>query len=205
MKPLAAALRDRNTIRAIIRGTGSNQDGRTPGITLPSGIAQEALIREVYARAGLDPSETEVVEAHGTGTQAGDPVETGAIARVFGNGRSPTQPLRIGSIKTNVGHLEGASGVAGVIKAVLMLENRMILPSRNFEKVNSRIPLQEWNLKVCFSLTIQYRLRSLSQTLGSIVSRAMGNSCTASRIGQQLRLWWQQRTCHRRRGIQLSE
>ena len=103
----------------------------------------------MYARAGLCPSETEVVEAHGTGTQAGDPVETGAIARVFSTDRSPETPLRIGSIKTNVGHLEGASGVAGVIKAVLMVENRVILPTRNFVNPNPRIPLDEWRLKVC--------------------------------------------------------
>lgn len=107
------------------------------------------MIRDVYARAGLDPKETEVVEAHGTGTQAGDPIETAAISRVFGFPRGSGQKIRIGSIKTNVGHLEGASGVAGVIKAVLMLENRMILPSRNFKASNPRIPLEEWNLQVC--------------------------------------------------------
>ncbi|KAJ5503703.1 Acyl transferase/acyl hydrolase/lysophospholipase [Penicillium fimorum] len=148
LKPLAKALHDRNKIRAVIRGTGSNQDGRTAGITLPNGAAQESLIRSVYARADLDPSETDFVEAHGTGTLAGDPVETGAIARVFGTGRPPGNPVRIGSIKTNVGHLEGASGVAGVIKAVLMLENHMFLPNRNFERINPRIPLDDWKLKV---------------------------------------------------------
>ncbi|OQD87457.1 hypothetical protein PENSOL_c077G02280 [Penicillium solitum] len=148
LKPLAKALHDQDKIRAVIRGTGSNQDGRTAGITLPNGAAQESLIRGVYTRAGLDPSETDFVEAHGTGTLAGDPVETGAIARVFASGRPPDNPVRIGSIKTNVGHLEGASGVAGVIKAVLMLENRMFLPNRNFEKINPRIPLDDWKLKV---------------------------------------------------------
>ncbi|KGO58805.1 Acyl transferase/acyl hydrolase/lysophospholipase [Penicillium expansum] len=148
LKPLAKALHDHDKIRAVIRGTGSNQDGRTAGITLPNGASQESLIRSVYTRADLDPSETDFVEAHGTGTLAGDPVETGAIARVFGTGRPPDDPVRIGSIKTNVGHLEGASGVAGVIKAVLMLENCMFLPNRNFEKINPRIPLDDWKLKV---------------------------------------------------------
>lgn len=133
----------------MIRGTGTNQDGRTPGITLPSGTAQETLIRDVYERAGLNPSETDFVEAHGTGTQAGDPIETGAISRVFGPERAQNDPLRIGSVKTNVGHLEGASGVAGVIKAVLMLENRTFFPNRNFKNVNPRIPLDDWKLKVC--------------------------------------------------------
>ncbi|KAJ5605451.1 hypothetical protein N7510_008232, partial [Penicillium lagena] len=148
LKPLSHALRDSNTVRAVIRGTGTNQDGRTPGITLPSGTAQETLIRDVYARAGLSPSETDFVEAHGTGTQAGDPIETGAISRVFGPERAHNDPLRIGSIKTNVGHLEGASGVAGVIKAVLMLESRTFFPNRNFKNVNPRIPLEDWKLKV---------------------------------------------------------
>ncbi|KAJ5788763.1 Acyl transferase/acyl hydrolase/lysophospholipase [Penicillium paradoxum] len=148
LKPLAKALQDHNTIRAVIRSTGSNQDGRTAGITLPNGAAQESLIRNVYARADLDPLETDFVEAHGTGTLAGDPIEAEAIARVFGAGRPPENPVRIGSIKTNVGHLEGASGVAGVIKAVLMLENRMFLPNRNFERINSRILLEDWKLKI---------------------------------------------------------
>lgn len=148
LKPLAAALRDGDTIRAIIRGTGSNQDGRTPGITLPSGTAQEALIRDVYSRGALCPSETEIVETHGTGTQAGDPVEVGAIARAFELGQDPNRVLRIGSMKTNVGHLEGASGVAGVIKAIMMLERLIILPSRNFETPNPRIAFKEWNLRV---------------------------------------------------------
>ncbi|KAJ5572354.1 Acyl transferase/acyl hydrolase/lysophospholipase [Penicillium sp. DV-2018c] len=152
LKPLAKALHDHDTIRAVIRGTGSNQDGRTAGITLPNGAAQESLIRSVYARAGLDPSETDFVEAHGTGTLAGDPIETGAIARVFGAARPPGKPVRIGSIKTNVGHLEGASGVAGVIKAVLMLENRMFLPNRNFERINPRILLDDWNIKIQLAL-----------------------------------------------------
>lgn len=116
----------------------------------------------MYARADLDPSETDFVEAHGTGTLAGDPVETGAIARVFGIGRPPDNPVRIGSIKTNVGHLEGASGVAGVIKAVLMLENRMFLPNRNFEKINPRIPLDDWKLKVrIFGQVESWRLTSV--------------------------------------------
>ena len=148
LKPLVDALEDNDTIRAVVRGTGSNQDGKTAGITLPSGTAQEALVRDVYDAAGLDPLETEYVEAHGTGTQAGDPLEAGALSKVFGSGRSSDQPLRIGSIKTNTGHLEGASGIAGVIKGVLMLENGLFLPTRNFKTVNPRIPLNTWKLKV---------------------------------------------------------
>lgn len=148
LKPLEDAIRDHDTIQAVIRGSGSNQDGRTPGITLPSVDAQEELMRSVYEAAGLDPLETEFVEAHGTGTQAGDPIETEALSRVFGPGRSQDFPLRIGSIKPNVGHMEGASGIGGVIKAVLMLQNRTLLPNRNFRTLNPRISLGEWKQKI---------------------------------------------------------
>lgn len=105
-------------------------------------------MRHVYQVAGLEPCETDFVEAHGTGTQAGDHIETAALAKVFCHSRSPMRPLRVGSIKTNVGHLEGTSGVGGVIKAVLMLENRTFLPNRNFRLVNPRIRCKDWHLKV---------------------------------------------------------
>ena len=148
LKPLDTALRDGDTVRAIIRSTGVNQDGRTAGITLPNREAQETLIEEVYRKASLDPLDTTFVECHGTGTPAGDPLEAAAISKVFGPNRPREKPLRIGSVKANVGHLEGASGVAGVIKAVLMLENDVILPNRNFQNPNKQIPLEDWKLKV---------------------------------------------------------
>lgn len=151
LKRLDDALADGDTIRAIIRGTGCNQDGKTPGITMPNGASQEALIRSVYQKNGLDPLETSYVECHGTGTQAGDTTETGALQRVFCSDRQLNNPLVIGSIKTNIGHLEGASGLAGIIKSILMLENGIILPHRNFETANPRIPLREWALRVSIS------------------------------------------------------
>lgn len=147
LKPLSAALRDGNTIRAVVRGTGVNSDGRTPGITMPSKEAQETLIRDVYSKAGLDPRDTGFVEAHGTGTPAGDPVEAGAIAMGF-NRKDMAAPLYIGALKSNVGHMEGASGVAGLIKSVMILEKGIIPPNINFEKVNPRIPVNEWNISV---------------------------------------------------------
>lgn len=128
--------------------TGSNQDGRTPGISFPSRVAQMALIKSVYERAGLDPLQTSYIEAHGTGTQAGDPIETSAISETMCSERSADEPLVIGSVKTNIGHLEAASGIAALIKAVLMLENRVIFPNRNFETPNPRISLEKWKLKV---------------------------------------------------------
>jgi len=148
LKPLAEALRNGDTVRGVIRNTGTNQDGKTNGITLPNSEAQDSLVRRVYREAGLDPARTGYVESHGTGTPAGDPLEAAALARVFGPGRPFSQPLVVGSIKTNIGHLEGASGLAGLIKTVLMLENNLILPNVNFEKANPSIPLHDWKLKV---------------------------------------------------------
>ncbi|EED14251.1 polyketide synthase, putative [Talaromyces stipitatus ATCC 10500] len=147
VKRLSDAIRDGNTIRAVIRGSGVNQDGRTAGITLPSASAQEDLIRKVYASAGLDPKDTRMLEAHGTGTSAGDPVEASAAAKIFGPHRSTFDPLYIGAIKSGIGHLEGGAGVAGVIKSVMVLESGIIPPNVNFEKPNLKVPVKRWNLK----------------------------------------------------------
>lgn len=150
MKRLDDALRDGDPIRAVIRETGVNQDGKTETITTPSAEAQEALIRDCYRRAGLDPAETTYFEAHGTGTPTGDPIEVGAIASVFKDTRPADEPLRIGSVKTNIGHTETASGVAAIIKVALALEKGQIPPSINFEKPNKKLHLDEWRLKVRF-------------------------------------------------------
>lgn len=147
------ALRDRDVIRAVIRNTAVNQDGHTPGITLPSADAQEALIGKVYAEAGLDFADTSYVEAHGTGTPAGDPVEAAALAATFGMARPKGQPLYIGSIKSNIGHLEGGSGLVQVVKSVLMLEQAKIPPVLYYEQPSPRIPMDEWNLCVPTELT----------------------------------------------------
>lgn len=152
IKPLSAAMRDGNTLRAMIRSTGSNQDGRTPGMTMPSQAAQERLIRQVYANAGLDRSVTRYVEAHGTGTPAGDLIEAGALAAAFQSAEN-REPLYIGSIKANIGHLEAGAGIAGLIKAILMVENGIIPPAANFEAINPRIPLSEWNIRIATSPT----------------------------------------------------
>jgi len=149
LKRLDDALRDGDPIRAIIRDSGVNQDGKTETITTPCGDAQEALIRACYKRAGLDPSETTYFEAHGTGTPTGDPIEVGAIAKVFKDTRPAGEPLRIGSVKTNIGHTETASGVAAVIKVALALERGQIPPSINFEEPNKKLSLDDWKLKVC--------------------------------------------------------
>ncbi|KAI0377960.1 hypothetical protein F5Y04DRAFT_168710 [Hypomontagnella monticulosa] len=139
LKPLSAAVRDGDMIRAVIRSTGSNQDGHTPGLTQPSPQAQEDLIRHVYKQADLSLDYTRYVEAHGTGTPVGDPIEMKAIGSVFRECRSNEEPLYVGSIKANVGHLEGASGLAGILKAILILEKGIIPPNALFERINPAI------------------------------------------------------------------
>lgn len=146
IKPLAKAIEDGDTIRAVIRATASNQDGRTSGITQPSDVAQEQLIRRAYLDGGLDMKRTRYFEAHGTGTPLGDPIEAKAIYSAFKNARPPGEPLYIGAVKSNIGHLEGASGLAGLIKSILVLENGIIPPNIWFERVNPKIPVGEWGI-----------------------------------------------------------
>ncbi|KAI1425159.1 putative polyketide synthase [Xylaria sp. FL1777] len=147
LKRVSDAIRDGNTIRAVIRSTLSNEDGRTPGITQPSSPSQERLIRESYRRAGLSMEPTRYFEAHGTGTAIGDPCEARAITSSFEDVRSSSDPIFVGAVKSNIGHLEGASGLAGVIKTVLILEKGIIPPNANFEKLNPKIDAYSWGLK----------------------------------------------------------
>lgn len=140
LKPLHKAIDAGDNIRAIIRNTGTNQDGRTLGISRPSADAQAALIRAVYKSAQLNIAETAYVEAHGTGTKVGDPIEAAAIASAFVAQVDSTDPLFIGSVKSNFGHLEGVSGILSLIKATMMLEKGVILPNANFENANPEIP-----------------------------------------------------------------
>lgn len=148
LKPLQDAIDSGDNIRAIIRNTGMNQDGRTLGISLPSTDAQAALVRSVYESAGLDPTDTRYVEAHGTGTTVGDPLEAAAFTATIGKKASPEDPVFIGSVKSNFGHLEGVSGIVSIIKAAMMLENRVILPNANFETPNPKISSLGQTLKV---------------------------------------------------------
>ncbi|KAI1412962.1 hypothetical protein F5Y13DRAFT_199455 [Hypoxylon sp. FL1857] len=148
LKPLADALENGDVIRAIVRSTGSNQDGYTLGLSQPSPDAQEDLIRKTYLKAGLDFKSTRYFEAHGTGTRVGDPIEMKAIGRVFGAYRSSHEPLYVGSIKANIGHLEGGSGLAGVAKAIMTLEKGIITPNALFEKLNPDIDEDLLHVKV---------------------------------------------------------
>ncbi|CAI7588162.1 unnamed protein product [Penicillium glandicola] len=149
LKPLSAALADGDNIRAIIRGTGINQDGRTPGITLPSPTSQANLIRSVYERHGISMRDTAYFEAHGTGTPVGDPTELSAVGMTLGQARKPTdEPIYVGSVKTNLGHTEGAAGVASLIKVVLCLEKGTLVPNAGFKNINPKIRLDDWRLRL---------------------------------------------------------
>ncbi|SPJ84320.1 probable polyketide synthase [Fusarium torulosum] len=148
MKRLSDAIRDNDTIRAVIRATKVNQDGHTTGITLPSKEAQVANIRSVYKFADLDFDQTAYVECHGTGTKAGDWRELKAISESLGSVRTVDNPIVVGSVKPNIGHLEGAAGVAGLIKGVLTLEHARIPPNINFEVANPDIDFKNWKVKV---------------------------------------------------------
>ena len=158
LKRLGEAVADGDRIWAVIRSTAVNQDGATPGLTVPSGEAQERCIEDALLRAGLSPADVDYVEAHGTGTEVGDPIEARATAAAYGRGRAADRPLLIGSVKTNIGHLEAAAGVAGVIKAVLSMGRRTIPKHLHFNDPSpqidwDRIPLRvagarmEWPLR----------------------------------------------------------
>src|SRR5579872_581629 len=148
LKPLAQALADGDPVWAVIAGSGVNSDGRTTGLAMPNPVAQEALLRQVYRDAGIDPATVAYIEAHGTGTSVGDPVECTALGHVFGAARSSGDPCLIGSVKTNVGHLEPASGVAGLMKVLLALRHRALPRSLHLSTPNPQIPFAELNLAV---------------------------------------------------------
>ena len=140
LKRLSDALLDGDNILALIRGSAVNQDGRSNGLTAPNRLAQEEILRAALANAGVEASQVHYVETHGTGTSLGDPIEVGALAAVLGEKRPTANPLAIGSIKTNIGHLEAAAGVAGLIKAVLAVQHAEIPPHLHLRELNRYIP-----------------------------------------------------------------
>ena len=146
IKPLSRAQKDNDIIYAVIRGSGVNQDGTTNGISVPNPIAQQEMIRMAYEDAGVETQMVKYIEAHGTGTFVGDPIEANSIGKVIGNNRE--DKFYIGSVKTNLGHLEPASGIAGIIKLALSMNNRIIPPNIHFKKPNPNIPFDELNLEV---------------------------------------------------------
>lgn len=152
LKRLSQAQADGDPIYALVRGTAVTQDGHTNGITVPNGASQEAAMRAAYARANIAPRDVQYVEAHGTGTPVGDPIEAAAIGRVLSAGREGGRIL-IGSVKTNIGHLEAAAGVAGVIKTALSLKHGLIPAHLHLTEPNPDIPLDEYSLHIPTRLT----------------------------------------------------
>ncbi|MEU1313382.1 beta-ketoacyl synthase N-terminal-like domain-containing protein, partial [Streptomyces cinnamoneus] len=148
LKPLSKALADGDPVLAVIRGSAMNNDGATDTLTTPSAAAQEAVVRAAHERAGVDPRDVAYVELHGTGTKVGDPIEAAALGAALTRERPAGSPLLVGSAKTNVGHLESAAGVIGLIKTVLGLHHGLIPASLNFERANPGIDLDALNLRV---------------------------------------------------------
>ena len=148
LKRLSDALKDRDPILALIRGSAVNQDGASGGLTVPSGPSQSAVIKQALKNAGLQPSDLSYIEAHGTGTSLGDPIELGSMSEVFSPQRALSDPLWIGSIKTNIGHLEAAAGIAGIMKLVLALQHESLPPHLNCETPTTRFPWKDKPLRV---------------------------------------------------------
>jgi len=148
LERLSDARANGHPVLATIRGSAVNQDGRTNGLTAPNGLAQQALIREALSRAGIAAREVGYVEAHGTGTPLGDPIEIEALAAVYGEGRPSDRPLAVGSVKTNIGHLEAAAGIAGLIKVILTLQRRQIPAHLHLERPNPLVPWQRIPIRV---------------------------------------------------------
>jgi acyl transferase domain-containing protein len=148
LKTLADAERDGDEIFAVIKGIGINTDGRTKGIALPSSDMQEALLRQVYKDARISPRRLAYFEAHGTGTKAGDAAEAGSVGRSLAMRRPKSMPLPIGSAKSNIGHLEPAAGMAGMIKAIGVLRRRVVPPSLHVSRLNPDIDFAQLNLSV---------------------------------------------------------
>jgi acyl transferase domain-containing protein len=148
LRRLSDAVAAKDNILAVIRGSAANQDGRSQGLTAPNRLAQEAVLREALADARLSPSDISYVEAHGTGTPLGDPIEVEALGAVLGEGRAIQRPLLIGSIKSNIGHLEAAAGVAGLLKLVLALDHEELPPHLHFTRPNPHIPWETLPVRV---------------------------------------------------------
>jgi acyl transferase domain-containing protein/acyl-CoA synthetase (AMP-forming)/AMP-acid ligase II/thioesterase domain-containing protein/acyl carrier protein len=141
LKKLSDAIKDHHKILAVIKGSVANQDGASSGLTVPNGVSQEKLLRDALAISKLQAHEIDYLEAHGTGTKLGDPMETYAISQVFKNTHDHQHPLFIGSVKANVGHLEAAAGMAGIIKIILSFKNKAIPPQIHVNEINSKINL----------------------------------------------------------------
>ncbi|MFG1954464.1 type I polyketide synthase, partial [Micromonospora sp. NPDC048830] len=153
LKRLSDARRDGDRVLAVVRGSAVNHDGPSSGLTVPNGLAQQELIRSALADAGVEPGEVDYVEAHGTGTPLGDPIEVDALAGALGRGRAAGRPLLLGSVKTNIGHLEAAAGVAGLIKTVLALRHGQVPAHLHLRTPNPHIKWDDLPVRVAAETT----------------------------------------------------
>ena len=175
LKRLSDALADGDDIYSVIRGSAVNQDGRSKGITVPSGTAQQIVMRDALANAGARPGDITYVEAHGTGTPVGDPIEAGALGTVLTEGQPERTECVVGSVKSNFGHTESAAGVAGLIKVALMQRHDRIPPNIHFETPNPNIPFDELRLRVPTRLE-DWPLNADGQRLAGINSFGFGGT-----------------------------
>jgi len=165
LKSLSRARANKDYIYAIIRGSAVNQDGRTDGIASPNLTSQVEVLRDAYQRAGINPSRVQYIEAHGTGTQVGDRIEAQSLGRVISTGRTGQNCL-IGSVKSNIGHLETAAGIAGLIKVALCLKHQQIPPSLHFHRPNPQIEFNQLGLEVNTTLTSWSKLPEVPRIAG---------------------------------------
>lgn len=173
LKDYDQAVADGDAILAVVAGSAVNTDGRKSGLTVPSVQAQAALMRQVYEQAGISPAEIDYLEAHGTGTAVGDPIETRAIGLALAQQRGKDAPLPIGSVKSNLGHLEAASGVAGLVKAMYVLRHREVPATIGIKTLNPKIEFQDWNLDV---VTQNRKLRPAGKLVVGVNSFGFGGA-----------------------------
>ena len=152
LKKLKDALADKDSILAVIRGSAVNQDGASSALTVPRGPAQQTVMEKVLSQTQISADKIDYVEAHGTGTPLGDPIEVDALGKVYGKAHSEAAPLMLGSVKTNIGHLESAAGIAGIIKVILMMQHKAIPPHLNFKQINPHIDLEKAHIQLPVTL-----------------------------------------------------
>ncbi|MGQ3004405.1 MAG: polyketide synthase, partial [Hydrogenophaga sp.] len=152
LKRLADAVADGDRVLGVLRGSAVNSDGHSTLLAAPNGLAQQAMVREALDSARLKPTDVSYVEAHGTGTSLGDPIEVEALAAVYGEGRAMHQPFEVGSVKSNIGHLEAASGVASVIKLVMALRHQKLPASLHVKQLTPSIPWDTLPVRVSTAL-----------------------------------------------------
>ncbi|MFD4840010.1 SDR family NAD(P)-dependent oxidoreductase [Achromobacter sp. NPDC058515] len=173
LKDYDRAIADGNNILAVVAGSAVNTDGRKSGLTVPSADAQAALMRHAYEQAGIPAADIDYLEAHGTGTALGDPIETRAIGAALARQRPKDAPLPIGSVKSNLGHLEAASGVAGLVKAIHVLRHRVVPATIGIKTLNPKIEFQNWNLDV---VTQNRKLRATGKLVVGVNSFGFGGA-----------------------------